>query len=269
MNFILGKSVAVAMFLSVLSGTEKFFLLCYLAVIIHELSHLAVCRMLNIKTYGISLSIFGMKLEISPDASPQKRIIVSAAGPVMSFLMFLICILLRKTFNVFAPVFEFANICIAVVNLIPSMPLDGGCMIKYALANRFGIIRGGKIMSRISVSVTAMLVIGIIGIMKEGYINLSAFIFLVFLIISLKTEHKNQIYEKNLVLSGQIKSRQKPRYIAVESNYEILKLAEMISPSYFLIAAIFENGKFKGELNQHQIIENIGHRYYSEDNFNT
>ena len=75
--------------------------------------------------------------------------------------------------------------------------------------------------------------------------------------------------QKNLVLSGQIKSRQKPRYIAVESDYEILKLAEMISPSYFLIAAIFENGKYKGELNQHQIIENIGHRYYSEDNFKT
>lgn len=253
------KSVVAAVFVTTLFEAEEIFLLSYTAVILHELSHTAMCILLGAEPQKLTFSLFGMGLEINPVANMRKRFAVFAAGPAASLLLVLICFTLRKLFGMPMRIFEFANLCIGTVNLIPAIPLDGGSMVKCILCDRLGILRGSKIMVRVTDGIIVTGAIICVTSLKYGFINISGFLFLIFLIISKKSEQKRLLLEKKLVLSGEIKSRMIPKYIAIDSECELLCIAERISPSYFLIAAIFEAGKFKGEMNQYEIIEEIRH----------
>ena len=60
-----------------------------------------------------------------------------------------------------------------------------------------------------------------------------------------------------MVLSGEIKSEPRLKYMACHTESELLCLAEKISTDYTLIVAAFCGEKFEGDLNQTDIIYGI------------
>jgi Zn-dependent protease len=105
----------------------------FVSVLLHELGHSIIALNYKIKVKQISLFLFGGVAEIAgepPKASAEFWIAI--AGPLTSILLALIFFLLQSFFTGFIQIFAFLkylayiNFVLALFNLIPGFPLDGG-----------------------------------------------------------------------------------------------------------------------------------------------
>jgi Zn-dependent protease/predicted transcriptional regulator len=114
-------------------------LLLFASVLVHELSHAALARRAGVPVPRIRLFLFGGVSEMAsepPDARAEIRI--AAAGPLTSLaLAFLFWGLSRTAFPASLPggraVAEYLaaiNLALALFNLLPGFPLDGGRILR-------------------------------------------------------------------------------------------------------------------------------------------
>ncbi len=124
-------------------------LLFFSSILLHELSHSVVAKRLGIDVPSITLFLFGgvSQLEDEPD-DPKKELAITIAGPLMSFaLAFLFTAIWLLVHGESAtPVSQTflwlggINFALAVFNLLPGLPLDGGRVLRAFLWWRHGSI---------------------------------------------------------------------------------------------------------------------------------
>jgi Zn-dependent protease len=122
----------------------------FLSVLAHELSHAFMARAEGIEIEEIVLHPFGglARLRNEPE-SPRAEFRIAIAGPAASFFIGVIAFLLllptmRSGFTIVAGVLlllSAGNILLAVFNLFPGYPLDGGRVMRAILWRRTGDIR--------------------------------------------------------------------------------------------------------------------------------
>ena len=114
----------------------------FASIVYHELAHALVARYYQIKIAGITLFIFGGVAELEDEPPTAKsEFLVAIAGPISSILLagllYLITVYLPEATpgEVFAVLsyLVLINIVLAVFNLIPAFPLDGGRMLRGGL----------------------------------------------------------------------------------------------------------------------------------------
>jgi len=125
-------------------------LLLFLSVFGHELSHALMARAEGIEIEEIVLHPFGglARLRTQPD-SPRAEFRIAVAGPAASFLFGLLGFAGAKLsamagFNSGVAVFFFVgagNLLLAVFNLFPGYPLDGGRVLRAIIWKRSGSMR--------------------------------------------------------------------------------------------------------------------------------
>lgn len=96
---------------------------------LHETGHLIALRLLGGKCFGFNGAGQGFGLRIS-GLSYTQELLVAAAGPLISLLLAALFALLRHQY------FCYANLFLALMNLLPILPLDGGRILRAALAPR-------------------------------------------------------------------------------------------------------------------------------------
>ena len=121
------------------------------SLIFHEMSHSLVARHFGLRIRGITLFIFGGVAEMEEEpASPKAEFLIAAAGPLASGVLALGFFLLTHAAmaaGLPTPVagvldyLAFINGLIAVFNLLPGFPLDGGRMLRAALWHFKGNLR--------------------------------------------------------------------------------------------------------------------------------
>ena len=108
-------------------------IMLFASVLLHELGHSVVAMRYKIPVRSITLFIFGGVAQIG--AEPPSAIAefwIAIAGPITSFALALFFGLLQPIVGAFAPVLALAkylayiNGSLALFNLIPGFPLDGG-----------------------------------------------------------------------------------------------------------------------------------------------
>jgi Zn-dependent protease/CBS domain-containing protein len=107
--------------------------LFFASVLVHELAHSLVARARGIRVSGIMLFIFGgvSKFEDEPSDAPGEAWI-SAVGPLASLVVGAIffgsaeALGPSSTIGVLFAYLAYVNIVLAIFNLIPAYPLDGG-----------------------------------------------------------------------------------------------------------------------------------------------
>ena len=133
--YIMGTVAALGMFAS---------------IVFHELAHSLVARIYGIKIAGITLFIFGGVAELEDEPpTPKSEFLVAIAGPISSVVLGGALYLLATLLETSSPPEVLAvlsyltviNIVLAVFNLIPAFPLDGGRMLRAALWWRQGDLR--------------------------------------------------------------------------------------------------------------------------------
>jgi Zn-dependent protease/CBS domain-containing protein len=127
--------------------------LFFVSILIHELSHAIVGRARGIPVNAITLFVFGgvAQLEREPHAW-QAELWMALAGPVTSLVLGMLCLILGQMFagpvdlddgeralaalNPIATLLLWlgpVNIILAVFNLVPGFPLDGGRVLRAVL----------------------------------------------------------------------------------------------------------------------------------------
>ena len=119
----------------------------FICVLAHEMSHSLVAKANGIPVEGITLFIFGGVSRLKDEAnSPGVEFKVAIAGPLMSLVIglgcFVVYVLLGEALlpQALALIFYFAliNTMLAVFNLIPGFPLDGGRVLRSLLWKVYG-----------------------------------------------------------------------------------------------------------------------------------
>ncbi len=189
----------------------------FLSIIIHELTHSLVARHYGLSMKEITLFIFGgvAHMEEDPD-SPRAEFMISAVGPVSSFLLAAFFFLLYKMgLNIGWPVtitgvlnyLSWLNLILAVFNLIPAFPLDGGRILRSALWKWKKDLRWStNIASRIGSGFGLMLIImGIIYIVKGNFVG-GLWWFLIGLFVRAAAQSSyRQILARNLFHAKKVK----------------------------------------------------------------
>ncbi len=115
----------------------------FLSIILHELCHSLVGRHYGLRMSGITLFIFGGVAEMTDiPANPKTEFLMALAGPVFSicfglfFLMFYrlgLYALWPTSVNGVLNYLGVINIILAIFNLLPGFPLDGGRLLRSIL----------------------------------------------------------------------------------------------------------------------------------------
>lgn len=128
-------------------------LLLFVSVLLHELGHSLTAQAQGIKVNRITLFLFGGIAAIEEESkTPGKAFQVAIAGPLVSISLFVLLRLLATitpASTISAAVINDLgriNLVLALFNLLPGLPLDGGQVLKAALwkatGNRFQAVRG-------------------------------------------------------------------------------------------------------------------------------
>lgn len=127
-------------------------LLLFGSVLLHELGHSLVARSQGIKVKSITLFLFGGIAAIEEESkTPGEAFQVAIAGPSVSIALFVLLALLSQALpassltQVMITDLARINLVLAIFNLIPGLPLDGGQVLKAAVwkvtGNRFQAVR--------------------------------------------------------------------------------------------------------------------------------
>lgn len=115
-------------------------------VLLHELGHATVARALGHQVGDITLTPLGGIARIgSLQTRPSHEILIAAAGPAVNLA---IAAALGLVYVV-APIeivrlLVISNLTLALFNLLPAFPLDGGRILRAWLARREGVVRATR-----------------------------------------------------------------------------------------------------------------------------
>lgn len=130
-----------------------FVLILFTCVVMHEFGHALTARRFGIKTQRITLLPIGgvASMEKMPD-DPKQEILVAIAGPAVNVVIALLIWLGLRASGISIPTLEQApdvlftsgahllynvmviNLVLAIFNLLPAFPMDGGRVLRGALA---------------------------------------------------------------------------------------------------------------------------------------
>ncbi len=115
----------------------------FLSILFHELAHSLVGRHFQLKIAGITLFIFGGVAELREEAAtPRVEFLMSIVGPIASGFLALVFFFLRhwvevsegnRGLELIFYYLGFMNLLLALFNLVPAFPLDGGRVFRSLL----------------------------------------------------------------------------------------------------------------------------------------
>ena len=136
-----------------------FLLLLFLCVLLHEFGHIFTARAFGVSTPDVILLPIGgvSRLERIPE-QPSEEFFIAIAGPAVNVAIAALLVLvggaslqlnhlvaLESTSTSLVDRLAAVNVFLAVFNLIPAFPMDGGRVLRALLASRFGYVRATEI----------------------------------------------------------------------------------------------------------------------------
>lgn len=153
------------------------------SIVLHELSHSLVARRYDLPISGITLFIFGgvAHMEDEPHRAPVE-LKMAVAGPITSVAIGLICYAAAQglaRLGVPAPFvlvtawLATINVILAVFNMVPAFPLDGGRVLRAFLWQRRGDMRSAThTAARVGAAFGALLIgLGVVSVVLGDFIT--------------------------------------------------------------------------------------------------
>jgi len=208
----------------------------FVSVIFHEYGHALSAKYFGVKTKDIILLPIGglARVENLPE-KPLQEFVIAAAGPAINLIIALILgIVLWLEYNgeigrIFStrgtlilrwhrviPMLFVLNLALAIMNLIPAFPLDGGRMLRAVLAIKLGRIKATKIASYLGQALSVLL-IGY-GIFHHDLMSILLGFFLFF-----TARKENRILKTEHILSQHLIEK------AMKKTYPVLYATDSLS----------------------------------------
>lgn len=155
----------------------------FFSIVFHEFSHSMVARHYGMPIRGITLFIFGGVAEMeSEPPNPKTEFLMAIAGPISSFMLAAILWVaasltegsgLPQPITGVLSTLAVVNLTVAIFNLAPAFPLDGGRMLRAALWHwRRDLHEATFVSSRIGKGFgTALMILGVIAFVGGNLIG--------------------------------------------------------------------------------------------------
>ena len=219
----------------------------FLVILIHELGHYYVAKYCGYKLSKFSLSPYGVSLSYYGQTLEQKdEIYIALAGPVVNLVVALITVAFWWIFPTFYLVsynFVEVNLIIALTNLLPAFPLDGGRIFVSLFSNIVERRKALKITIIFNVVLSVMFFI-LFFIFCFINFNPTYLLFAVFLTMGVLDLNFLSKYEKINVFNKKMKNFSKPKIYVINENVKLKDILNKIEGNKtYLFVLMQENGK--------------------------
>lgn len=206
MNIKLNLNIFLFLILFFITNQIEIYALIMIFALIHELSHLICGVILGFKPDTFKIMPLGFEIEFATNVQDYnkkvvksnmlslKKILIALAGPLINLFILCLGLIFKMDNNII-----YSNLLIAIFNLIPIYPLDGGRILKNIFKMLFGKKRAIRYINVLSNSVMIILTLcGSIFIMV--YKNIAIFLLIFVLWVMIIKENKryntyNKIYK--------------------------------------------------------------------------
>lgn len=192
-----------------------FVLTIFLCVVLHEMGHALVAKRFGIGTNEINLLPIGgiAKIDRMPE-KPIQEFAISIAGPIVNLIIAaLLFFPVRNELNSgmhhalvavngenFVVNLFIVNISLAIFNLIPAFPMDGGRIFRALLSFKLNRVQATKIAVYLAQILAALFII--VGVSSNDYVQTSPTLLLISLFIFFGAQAELQTVSFRSILGG-------------------------------------------------------------------
>ena len=178
--------------LYILTKNIEVFAMSFIFILLHELGHAITGIILGLKIKKININVFGLSIEFENYGKERinNKIIIDTAGPAINIISFIVAVIFKNK------EIAYINILLAIINLLPIYPLDGGRIVKNLLLKKHNYKQVVGYTEKISKN--TLIIITAVSSLVILYIkNFGIFLVIIYLwSIALKEWKKNQIIKR-------------------------------------------------------------------------
>jgi len=257
-----------------LSWSVLFILAVFACVTLHELGHALMAARFGIKAKDIILLPVGgiASIEKFPE-SPRQELAISIAGPVVNIVIasLIWLILLPDSSFMETPQdisimhghdflynLRIVNIGLAVFNLIPAFPMDGGRILRALLGFKLNYIQATTIATNVGKFIAVIFI-------AAGILLINPFLPVIgiFIIFSAGAE-EYYLRLKSLVKGIKLNERLMYDYNALQTNMTIKEAANILMSNHSKYFVLMDGANPVGTINRLEIVKAISEMNYNE-----
>lgn len=190
----------------------------FASLILHELAHALVARQFGLQIGGITLFIFGGVAELEQEPrNPKSEFWIAVAGPAMSFALSGLAFWalhaldisgVSKSLHEVVAYLGLINLILALFNLVPAFPLDGGRVLRALLWwMKDDLLWATRIASNLGIGFGALLIVsGVLSLFTANSVGGLWQILIGFFIISASSGSYRQLEIKTALKDQTVRS---------------------------------------------------------------
>jgi Zn-dependent protease/CBS domain-containing protein len=230
----------------------------FLSVVFHELWHSLVARRFGIVMSGITLFIFGGVAQMEDEPKdPRAEFWMAAAGPLSSIFIGLILYGVARAFTGVWPrpllgvvgYLGYLNLILAVFNLVPAFPLDGGRILRSVLwGARKDLLSATRIASRVGAGFGLLLMFaGLVSMLLGSFISGIWWLFIGTFLRGAANSSYQETVRRRTLQGEKARSIMRPDPITVTSLTTVRQLVEdYIYRYHYTLFPVVDDGRLKG-----------------------
>ena len=212
-----------------------------LALFLHELAHLLVALKRGYTLNKIKLDIFGLSLDLDEPIMDKDNFAINIAGPMFNLFMCLVCLACYTIIPdsyFYLNTFCFSNLMLAIFNLLPVSPLDGGKIFR-------SLIKSNKTFKIVDNIIRATLALISICLFFKFRAITNSVIFLILALFFLMS--RNRSCSLSIFKFKQNKSFDRVVILKVDGNMNLFQLVKKIKPNNYTIFYFSKTHKYIDE----------------------
>lgn len=261
--------VMIALFAMVGMAAKVFFV--FSSVLWHEMAHALTARFLGLKVREIEILPFGgvARIDGLSEAGARKEAIIAAVGPLSSLLLAALALpaVHSPHWGDIARFYVEVNATLAVFNMLPALPLDGGRIVRAWMTIFLSYHQATQLMGSLTKIITVlMLVFVATRFMIDGTLYISLIFAAVFLYAAARSEVKLIRY-RVMNLLAQKKASLTARGVMPTAHFTALGTAmardvvDLFSPDHYGIILVLDEGcRPRGSLTETEVWEGLPER---------